>query len=238
MTTRRVLLFVPTFIILVLLQSYFWVPTYEQQTRGNPGRLDDYIRASIGDATVLNPILSADHSSSEIEIKVFEGLVDRDEELRYRGRLATDWQIYEEAFFYVNAPAHIPDVGNLDAEGVADLIRNTKESQKANGSALRASLDNITGIAVLPAKNFTVTERPKGNAKNKKKPEIKFQVFAPARIKLVLKHVDQDLFDNLAELLGDAYFSTFPSARYISMDDAAEKTIRAGAALRVNIYFP
>jgi ABC-type transport system substrate-binding protein len=199
------------------------VPTYEQQTRGNPDRLSDYIRASIGDATVLNPILSADHSSSEIEIKVFEGLIDRDEELRYRGRLATEWQIYEEAFFYVNVSAQIPDVGNLDAEGVADLIKKTKESANATGPALRASLDNITEIKVLPAKNFTVTERPKGNAKNNNKTKKEFQVSAPARIKLVLKSVDQDLFDNLAKLLGHDYFSTFPRERYISTDTATDK---------------
>ena len=222
MTTRRILLFVPIIIILILLQSYFWVPTYEQQTRGNPGRLEDYIRASIGDATVLNPILSADHSSSEIQAKVFDGLIDRDEELRYRGRLATDWQIYEEAFFYVNDFAPIPGRGRLHAEGVAELIRQTKESRNEIDSALEASLNNITEIEVLPARNFSVTARPKGDAKN----EIKFQISAPARIKLNLIHVDQDLFDNLTKLLGDAYFSTFPSERYINTDDAANKPIR------------
>ena len=81
MTTRRILIFAPVLLILLLLQSYFWVPTYEEQTRGNPERFNEYITASIGDASILNPILSADASSSEIESKVFEGLIDYDENL-------------------------------------------------------------------------------------------------------------------------------------------------------------
>ena len=39
MIIRRVLIFVPLLVILILLQSYFWVPTYEEQTRGNPNPL-------------------------------------------------------------------------------------------------------------------------------------------------------------------------------------------------------
>jgi ABC-type transport system substrate-binding protein len=102
MSVRRFLIFAPIFLILVLLQSYFWVPTYEEQTKGNPARLSEYITGSIGDASLLNPVLSADSSSSDINGLVFEGLVDRDKDLRFRGRLAESWKIYEEAFFYVN----------------------------------------------------------------------------------------------------------------------------------------
>ena len=80
MSIRNILIFAPVVLILFLLQSYFWVPTYEEQTRGNPERLNDYITASIGDASILNPILSADSASSEINNMVFEGLLDRDEQ--------------------------------------------------------------------------------------------------------------------------------------------------------------
>ena len=85
MSTKRVLIFAPLILTLFLLQSYFWVPTYEEQARGNPGRFNEYITGSIGDAAILNPILSADSASSEIESKVFEGLIDRDENLQFRG---------------------------------------------------------------------------------------------------------------------------------------------------------
>ena len=78
MTTKKILIVLPAIIILFLLQSYFWVPTYEEQTKGNPHRLGDYITGSIGDASILNPILSSDSASSEIGNMVFEGLIDRD----------------------------------------------------------------------------------------------------------------------------------------------------------------
>ena len=85
---------------LILLVSYFGVPTYEEQTRGNPQRLVQFVTASSGDASMLNPILSADSASSQIEALVFEGLIDRDENLQFRGRVAKDWNIYEHAYFF------------------------------------------------------------------------------------------------------------------------------------------
>jgi len=66
--------------------------------RSNQGetlnRLNEYITASIGDAHILNPVLSADSASSQIESMVFEGLLDRDEDLNFRGRLAESWEIF------------------------------------------------------------------------------------------------------------------------------------------------
>ena len=113
MTIKRILIFAPTLLIIFLLQSYFWVPTYEQQTKGNPQRLNEYITASIGDASLLNPILSADSASSQIEAMVFEGLIDRDEELHFRGRLATSWEFcilrLPEAAFLGLAKSDSPD---------------------------------------------------------------------------------------------------------------------------------
>jgi hypothetical protein len=58
MTVRRILIYTPIVVVIFLLQSYLWVPTYEEQSRGNPYRLNEYITASIGDAHILNPVLS------------------------------------------------------------------------------------------------------------------------------------------------------------------------------------
>ena len=127
MTIRKVLIFTPILVIFFLLQSYFWVPTYEEQSRGNPDRLNEYISASIGDAAILNPILSADSASSTIEGLVFEGLIDYDENLRFRGRLATSWEIHEEAFFCVNEDAFVPNTGRMDAEGIVKLLQRAKK---------------------------------------------------------------------------------------------------------------
>ena len=109
MFVKRLLLFIPLVLVVLLVQSYFWVPTYENQAAGNPGRLVTYIEASSGDAKFLNPILSADSSSSSIVSQVFEGLLDLDENLNLRGRLATDWQISEQAYLLVNPNHRFPD---------------------------------------------------------------------------------------------------------------------------------
>jgi ABC-type transport system substrate-binding protein len=215
MTTRRVLLLAPVLLIIVLLQSYFWVPTYEQQTRGNPERLDEYIAGSIGDASILNPILSADSASSNIETMVFEGLIDRDEQLRFRGRLSTSWDVFEEAFFYVNESFSIPGLGKASPQEVADYIKEAKKKRDENWPGLRDSLDSIAEISVIPPRNFSVIRHEKDTNKEKEKKDIKISVAAPVRIKLVLNRVDQDLFQNLALLLGEDYFESFHGENYL-----------------------
>jgi ABC-type transport system substrate-binding protein len=193
------------------------VPTYEQQTRGNPERLNDYIAGSIGDASILNPILAADSASSNINDMVFEGLIDRDEDLRFRGRLATSWDIYEEAFFYVNEKAHIPVIGGANADEVVRLLKKTKGADLPIDPGLRASLDNIKETSVIPAKAYFVTRQERKTKGEKGKIEIKIKVKAPERIKLTLHKVDQDLFKNLSIILGDDYFSSFSAEDYLSI---------------------
>ncbi len=216
MTVRRVLILAPTVVIVFLLQSYFWVPTYEEQTRGDPSRLKEYITASIGDASILNPILSADSASSDIQSMVFEGLIDRDEELRFRGRLATSWKIYEEAFFYVNEHAVIAGLGRAGAQEVVDLLKKTRDGELPCPPKAKASLDNIREIAVIPAREFSIT-RPEKEINTAGAGEVNILVKAPARIKFVLNQVDQDLFENLSAVLGQDYFSSFNGEGHLSV---------------------
>jgi ABC-type transport system substrate-binding protein len=218
MTVKRVLIFAPILLILFLLQSYFWVPTYEQQTRGNPKRLGGYIAGSIGDASLLNPILSADSASSNIETMVFEGLIDRDEQLRFRGRLAISWQIYEEAFFYVNRSVNIPGLGTPTPEKIVDLLEKAKQKKITTFPGLTHSLANITEISVIPPRHYTIIKQEKDPNADKQKIEIKINVDSPAKIKLVLNRVDQDLFQNLSHLLGKNYFDSFPGQGYLKTD--------------------
>jgi ABC-type transport system substrate-binding protein len=219
MTVRKILIFLPILIILFLLQSYLWVPTYEEQTRGNPKRLNDYIRGSIGDASILNPILHADSASGDITGMVFEGLIDRDEELRFRGRLATSWDIYEEAFFFVNEKAFLPGLGMANAKELVKLFIKAKSEKFPTKPNLKTSLDNIKEISIIPASEFVVTRHEK-KKEAKEKVEIKIQVRAPERIKLVLHKVDQDLFENLSIILGKDYFRTFPAEDYLSTENS------------------
>jgi ABC-type transport system substrate-binding protein len=215
MTTKRILIFAPLLLTLILVQSYFWVPTYEQQAKGNPDRLNQYINASIGDAAILIPILSADSASSEIEGKVFEGLIDRDEDLNFRGRLATAWRIYEDAYFYVNAKAAIPRLGQIPPQAVVELLQNSKQKENLAPPALKQTLDNIRSISLIPPQTYTVTKLKRTSPEAKKTNEIKISVAAPARIKLVLDEVDQGLFANLKHLLGDQYFSSFRGEQFL-----------------------
>jgi len=217
MTVRRFLIFAPILLIFVLLQSYFWVPTYEQQTKGNPARLTEYISGSIGDASLLNPILSADSSSSSINDLVFEGLIDRDEELRFRGRLAESWEIFEEAFLYVNPSSTVPKLGKADPHTVASFLKHVKETAQVTDPDLRNSLNRITDISVVPSKVFTVSKSIKDSNTGKEQ-IIEIRVTAPPRIKLVLNTVDQDLFQNLTHLLGKDYFESFHGKDYMKSD--------------------
>ena len=66
MLIKRLLLLLPILIVVVLFQSYFWVPTFSDQTKGGDERLRQFITGSIGDAQILNPILHADTASGAI----------------------------------------------------------------------------------------------------------------------------------------------------------------------------
>ena len=230
MTIRKVLILAPLFITFFLLQSYFWVPTYEEQTRGNPARLEEYIAGSIGDASILNPILSADTSSSQIEGLVFEGLLDRDEELRFRGRVAESWEIYEEAYFCVNRNARIPGFGKATPDDIIALIASAGKEERGGGPELKASLDLIREIRILPPEARTVVRKMKDPGGGPVQ-EVRIHVEPPPRVKLTLSRVDQALFDNLAQLLGGDYFSSFQAADHIKTEpNLPEERLAALAA--------
>ncbi|MCJ7682657.1 MAG: ABC transporter substrate-binding protein [Desulfobacteraceae bacterium] len=223
MTIRRILILIPTLIILFLLQSYLWVPTYEEQTKGNPNRLHEYITASTGDATSLNPIISSNSTSSQIESLVFDSLLDRDEELRFRGRLATSWEISEEAYFYLNPNVLIPGVGKTDAEGIARILREAKEGGTDPDPGLKATLDRIKKIMIIPPEKVVETRHYKAAKEEKKEKEIEVIIQAPARIKLILTEVDQDLFINLSKILGNDYFVSFDGLQHLKTHPLVDK---------------
>ena len=230
MTTKRFLILIPTIIILFLLQSYLWVPTYEEQTKGNPNRLHEYVTASLGDATLLNPILSANSTSSQIESLVFEGLIDYDEELRFRGRLAASWEVFEEAYFYVNAQAKVSGGILPDAAKLVRFLEDAKKNSGKFSQKVKASLNRIQSIVSVPPGDSVFTRELKSSKPNEKAKSVKIRVRAPARIKLILSEVDQDLFAHLSMVLGGDYFATFDPEKYLAPESPLdEKTLSAWA---------
>ena len=219
MLIKRLLLLVPLSVSLVIFQSYFWVPTFSDQTIGSKQRLTQYIAGSIGDAQILNPILHSDASSGNIVDLVFEGLIDRDKDLSFRGRLATSWRVYEEAYF-------VPRPGGPGAEEIRSQLERARDGSRPEWTKLLEKVE-----VVPPAEEEeTIRTPPK---KNEKKPgSASFTISYPARVKITLKKVDQDLFDKVKNLLGPEAIARDPSP---FLQKGLDEQVRKAALRRVKL---
>lgn len=232
---KRVLILLPILIFVILLQSFFWVPTYDEQVRGNPQRLEEFITASIGDAKILNPILNADSASSAIVNQVFDGLIDRDEDLRFRGRLAESWNIYEEAYFYVNIGALVRGRKIFRPETIKEILLTARDKITKSRSPVDDTLKNIKKIEILPQQKGEKEVQILGPDNNKDGiPDplnIKVKYNAPPRLRVTLKNVDQDFFRNVETILGKGYFENFTPGEYVEMltPDHADKLTAVAA---------
>jgi ABC-type transport system substrate-binding protein len=217
MLVKRILMVTPFLVLGVLVQSLMWVPTYQEQTKGNPRRLTQYITGSIGDASLLNPILAADSSSVELAGLIFEGLLDRDEELRFRGRLATHWEITEEAYFRV----HRPPQTMVGAAG-EELLEWLREKLEGWPQVLKVEL-----VAREPhSVKVNLPEQPRG-------PAVDVRVSPPPDVRITLKEVDQDFFQKLEPILGEGYFESFRPEQYCDFPDGVDPRIRVQVAREI-----
>jgi len=57
---------------------------------------DMFVDSSIGDASMLNPILSTDSASADISGLIFNGLVKYDKDLKLAGDLAKSWEVSKD----------------------------------------------------------------------------------------------------------------------------------------------
>ncbi len=214
MLVKRLLILAPVVLITILLQSYVWVPTYETQAVGNPDRLVTYIEGSIGDAKILNPALNADSASSQIASLVFEGLLGLDENLKLRGRLATDWKITEEAYLVVHPDRRFADGAAITGDRLARRLRNALTKNR---------LGDLTELiyAVEVQRPSTRIERVTIPVPSDEGPptitQVAVTIRTPERVAMKLKRVDQDLFTKLAPVIGDNYSEHFPYERFISV---------------------
>lgn len=218
MKLKRLLIVFPLLLVAVLLQSYFWVPTYENQTTGNPQRLRKYIEGSIADAKILNPILNADGASSNITGYVFEGLLDLDENLNLRGRLATDWRITENAYLLVNAQKRLPDDTPVTGPELVQRI-----ARALDRGALPELASVLSSVRLLPpeARTQTITLAEKDSQGRPAPVKIAVAIEVPERLAFSLSRVDQDFFIRLQPILGEHYLEEFPYEQHLRLADSA-----------------
>ena len=235
MHVKRWLLLAPLLLTVFLLQSYFWVPTYEKQATGNPARLVTYIEASSGDAKILNPILNADTASSNIVDHVFEGLLDLDENLNLRGRLATDWKISETAYLLVSPSNRLPDGTEVTGASLANRIRAALQD-----AAFSELAENIDSFRVLPptlrTHMLSVQAQDADGAPTRREVEVTFD--SPERVAFALHRVDQDFFQRLLLIIGDRYLEHFPYERYVAFPEVVPSTIKAQVFAQLPELFP
>src|SRR5262245_59492079 len=192
---KLLLLAAPTLLSLFLLQSYLWVPTFEDQARGDPQRLTRFISGSISDASILNPAISSDATSSSVSNHVFDGLIDRDADLAFRGRVAESWRIFEEAYLVADPAVRLADGAPAEAATLRARIA---------AMTTRGELGPIDAIEVIPGgvETVQVPDPTRPPAKDAPPPTVALTVRRPPRLKLTLPTVDQDLFTKLDRGLG------------------------------------
>jgi ABC-type transport system substrate-binding protein len=198
MKIKWFLILAPTVLSLALIQSYFWVPTYESQTKGNPERVHKFIEASISDAKILNPVLHSDAASGRIVDMVFEGLLDHDENLNLRGRLAEDWTITEKAYLMVNTEADFPDGSPITGKTMLNRIKGAIEKERF--AELKTLVEEI---ALLPKEERIDKKTIRGKAGKPVSLQVKLHI--PERIQFSLRHVDQHFFKKLEPIIGRDY---------------------------------
>ncbi|HKO48852.1 MAG TPA: ABC transporter substrate-binding protein [Polyangiaceae bacterium] len=210
MGTKWLLIALPLIVFGVLVQSVFWVPTYDSQTRDNPQRSRTFLRAGVSDAKILNPIISSNAWAYEImENKIFEALVGFDENLKLVGLLAERWQIAEDAYVAALPDRKLPDGNPATAAHVASLIEAAWKAGRLGGAEL-----SVLGVELVPEETRARTESVLvADAKGKLSPvDVEMSIALPARVKIRLSKVESQLFEKLEAVLGANYFRDYPFA--------------------------
>jgi len=221
MWIKRALIYIPLILVLLLVQSFFWVPTYDKQGVGNPERLLKFIQSSSGDARILNPILSADSASSDINEKVFDGLIGYDDQLELRPRLATGWTLYEEATLNLRMDFTYQGKRIASSGQWLALIKNRLKTDDPWAQ-------NIRSVEIVPSqKTSGSVSAPVRDAQGQPvlkngRPQIRdigYTLKTPEKLKFTLNKIDQHFFDPIKTMLGPDYFDTFPHRQFIQGED-------------------
>ena len=210
MGTRTWLLGLPLVVVALLLQAWWWVPTYDSQLANNPARAQTFIEGSSGDAKLLNPILNSDTASSRITDLVFDGLLQLDEDLNLAPALAREWRLYEWAYV-------VPRAG----ESAAELANKLRQARKVAPLA-----DYVRAIHVAGPATRVVTVTPPAEGDAKPKP-VAVTVNVPTRVRIELNRVHQDLASDLKAALGASIASDFRASAFAQPRDGFDLEVVA-----------
>lgn len=218
MNLRLALIVLPLVLIGSLVQAYFWIPGYDDPALATASRLEAFIEGESGDAKLLNPILHADSQSGRIVDLVFDGLLDLDENLKLRGRLATRWTTFERAYLVVDGNARFPDGTRVDA---MELL-----------ARIRAALIGSDSEAKTPPllKSARVIEGGQVELRQRTEGGLPVLVHMPPRIELELSRIEPNLLERLTPVIGPAYADNFLPERFYAgpaPDEALTRVIRA-----------
>jgi ABC-type transport system substrate-binding protein len=129
--------------------------------------------------------LNSDTASSRITDLVFDGLLQLDEALNLAPALAQQWRLYEWAYV-------VPRPGETALELAAKLNKARRRPPLA---------DYVHAIKVVAPDTRTVTVTPPALADGKPRP-VDILVELPARVRIELQRVHQDLAEELEAALG------------------------------------
>ncbi|MEW5803995.1 MAG: ABC transporter substrate-binding protein, partial [bacterium] len=142
-----------------------------------------------------------------------------DENLKLRGRLATDWKIYEEAYFSFNDDPIWAKKGLATPQAVKEAIEKATEaatkaapsgqsSNKVLGAPSTSFLNNVERLEIIPPhqEEQIITEHVQDEKGESKEVQVKITLMHPARIRIILREVNQDFFTQLEPVLGAGYF--------------------------------
>jgi len=212
-------------LIVVLLQALWWVPGLDTQSSRNEQRWAKFVQPSGGDAKLLNPILNADTASSRIVDLVFDGLLDLDENLNLRGRLAHSWSIDERARLVFLEDVPLADGQTRSAHELAQIL----DTHLRSLPALRGQVLSVQARPAESIERETALEGADGTSV-----AATVGISIPPTIEIHLAKVFQDLEAELRKVLGDAYPQTFDPQASIHLNTAGAATRNTGALLNLS----
>ena len=133
--------------------------TLDKKYTDKPFYGDTFIEASIGEPSVLNPVLASDSASHDIINLVFNGLVKFDREINMTGDLAEKWEIEDEGkkiIFYLRKGVKWHDGFEFTAEDVK--FTYDKYMDPLTKTAYRSLFEPVSEVKVIDLSLIHISE--------------------------------------------------------------------------------